>query len=75
MELPTIASSARKHGISDADMTHAFNNPILVEDLDGGFTMFIGGDRAGNLLEIGVIDGQDGPVIVHAMTARPQYLR
>lgn len=56
-------------------MTHAFNNPILVEDLDDGFTMFIGGDRSGDLLEVGVVDGADGPVIVHAMPARPQYLR
>lgn len=75
VEMPLIAPSARKHGIADADMTHAFNNPILVEDLDDGFTMFIGGDRSGDLLEVGVVDGEDGPVIVHAMPARPQYLR
>lgn len=73
--MPLIASSARKHGIAAADMTHAFNNPILVEDLDEGFTMFVGGDRSGDLLEVGVVDGEDGPVIVHAMPARPQYLR
>ncbi len=75
VEMPLIAPSARKHSIADADMTHAFNNPILIEDLDDGFTMFIGGDRSGDLLEVGVVDGEDGPVIVHAMPARPQYLR
>lgn len=32
-------------------MIHAFNHPILVDDLDDGFTMFIGPDQAGNLLE------------------------
>ncbi len=32
-------------------------------------------DTAGNLLEVGVIDSADGPIIVHAMPARPNYLR
>jgi hypothetical protein len=40
--VPSIAPSARKHGITDADMTHAFNNPIRVDEIDEGFTMFIG---------------------------------
>ena len=72
---PFIAPSARKHGVAEADMIHAFDNPVLVDHLDEGFTMFIGGDRAGNPLEIGVIDSSDGPIIVHAMTARPHYRR
>jgi hypothetical protein len=25
--------------------------------------------------EIGVVDTSDGPIIIHAMTARPKYLR
>lgn len=48
---------------------------MFVEDLDDGFVMFVGADPAGNLLEIGVIDSTDGPIIVHAMPARPKYLR
>jgi len=72
---PFIAASARKHGIADADMIHAFGNPVLVDHIDEGFTMFVGGDRAGNPLEVGVVDTSDGPIIVHAMTARPQYRR
>lgn len=72
---PVIAPSARKHGIADADMIHAFDNPVLVEHIDEGFTMFIGGDRAGNPLEVEVIDSSDGPLIVHAMAARPHYQR
>lgn len=70
-----IATSARKHGIHDDDMLHAFNHPMFVEDLDEGFVMFVGADVAGNLLEIGEVDSTDGPIIVHAMTARPKYLR
>ncbi len=75
MDAPLIAPSARKHGIADADMIHAFNHPIFVDDLDDGFTMFIGADPAANLLEIGVVDTRDGPIIIHAMSARPKYLR
>jgi hypothetical protein len=75
VDAPLIAPSARKHGIADTDMIHAFNHPILVDDLDDGFTMFVGADPAANLLEIGVVDTSDGPIIIHAMPARPKYLR
>ncbi len=55
-------------------MIHAFNHPIFVDDHDDGFVKF-GADTSGNLLEIGVIETVDGPIIIHAMTARPKYLR
>lgn len=55
-------------------MIHAIRNPIRIEGLDDGFTMFVGPDGAGNLLEVGVVDSGHGPVIVHAMPARPKYL-
>ncbi|MGH7511013.1 MAG: hypothetical protein ACRDXD_08150 [Acidimicrobiia bacterium] len=75
MKEPRILDSARKHVVSNETIRHAFNNPILVEDLDGGFTMLIGPDQAGNLYEIGVVGSVEGPVVVHAMRARPKYLR
>lgn len=75
MTQPRIVDSARKHGVSDETILHAFNNPILVEDLDEGMTMFIGPDRAGNLYEVGVVSTDEGPIVVHAMKARPKYLR
>ncbi len=75
MEQPLIASSARKHGVSDTDMLHAFNNPILTEDLDDGFTMLIGPSETANLLEIEIIESPDGPIIIHTMPARRKYLR
>ena len=37
--------------------------------------MLVGADPAANLLEIGVVDTSNGPIIVHAMPARPKYLR
>ncbi len=72
---PVIAPSARKHGVTDQDMLHAYANPIRVFDLDNGFTMLIGGDVAGSLHEIGVVEAATGSVIVHAMPARDKFLR
>lgn len=64
VDAPLIAPSSREHGIPDTDMVHAFNNPIFVDALDDGFTMFIG-----------VVETSDGPIILHAMPARPKYLK
>ncbi len=72
---PIIAASAHRHGVNDDTILHAFNNPVRVEDLDEGLVMLIGPDRAGNLYEIGVATSDSVPVIVHAMPARPKYLR
>ena len=49
VEKPWIAPSARKHGLADDTMLHAFNNPIRAEDLDDGLTMlnWIVNDRLG----------------------------
>lgn len=49
--------------------------PIRAEDIDDGLTMLIGPDHAGNLYEIGVVDSEEGPVIVHAMPGRARYFR
>jgi len=43
---PIIAESARKHGVGDEDILHAYANPIRVFDLDEGFTMVIGANLA-----------------------------
>ncbi len=40
---PVILDSARKHGVEDEDMLHAYRNPIRVFDL-GDLVMLIGGD-------------------------------
>lgn len=74
MEEPFIAPSARRHRVSDTAILHAFDHPIRVEQLDD-LTMLVGPDLAGNLFEVGVVDSEDGPVIIHAMSARRKYLR
>ena len=50
---PVIVASARKHGIPDNDMLHAYRNPIRVFELND-LIMLIGGDESGRMLEVGV---------------------
>jgi hypothetical protein len=70
-----IAASARKHGVSDEDIRHAYDHPIRVFELDEGFTMIIGANHAAIIYEIGVINGVQAPVVVHRMKARNKFLR
>ena len=71
---PAIAPSAYRHGVDEETIVHAFNHPIRAEDLEEGLTMLVGPDRAGNLYELGVVDSDDGPLVVHAMPARGKYM-
>ena len=71
---PVILESARKHGIANEDMIHAYHHPIRVLQLDD-LTMLIGPDRSTRLLEIGISTGEGVEFIDHAMLARPKYLR
>ena len=48
------------------------NRPFAVNE---GMVMYIGPDRAGNPLEVGVAEGHGELAIVHAMRARPKFLR
>lgn len=72
---PIIAPSARKHGISDDDIRHAYANPIRVFEFEDGFVMPIGANAAAVLLEIGVVEATTDSVVVHAMHAREKFLR
>ena len=42
---PVILNSARKHGISDPHMLHAYRHPIRVFAMDD-LVMLVGGDEA-----------------------------
>jgi hypothetical protein len=72
---PLVLDSARKHGVSDDDMLHAFRNVVDVFPLGEGMTMFVGPAYNAAMLEVGVVDSVDGPAIAHAMKARDKYLR
>ena len=71
---PVIVASARKHGISDSDMLHAYRNPMRVFQVDD-LVMLIGGDESGRMLEIGVAAAEGIEFIVHARPAREKFLR
>ncbi|HUP76798.1 MAG TPA: hypothetical protein VM282_27430 [Acidimicrobiales bacterium] len=71
---PVILTSARKHGVLDHDMLHAYRNPSRVFELDD-LVMLIGADAAGRLLEIGLVSAEGVEFIVHAMPARSKFLR
>ena len=72
---PIIAVSARKHGVTDEDMLHAYRNPIRLFELDEGLTMIIGANNTAIVFEVGVVQGLTAPVIIHAMRAREKFLR
>jgi hypothetical protein len=71
---PIVLASARKHGIPDTDMLHAYRHPVRAFDVDG-LTMLIGADDSGRMLEVGVAVGDGVEFIVHAMPAREKFLR
>jgi limonene-1,2-epoxide hydrolase len=70
---PVILASARRHGIRDDNVLHAYRNPIRVFEVDD-LTMLIGPDESATLLEIGVAHAEGIDFIVHAMAARPKFL-
>ncbi len=71
---PVVLTSARKHGLHNDDILHAYQHPIRVLQLDD-LTMLIGPDLSARLLEIGVATGDGIDFIVHAMPARPKFIR
>lgn len=69
-----IYASARKHGIVDLDILHAIEPALAAGDQDHGKVLYLGPDRAGNLLEIvAVVREDDSEVVIHAMRMRPSY--
>lgn len=68
-----IAETARQHGVGDEDIRHAVRNAIREVAQDADRVLLIGGDRAGNLLEVVVIDPDSDPVAIHAMPLRAKF--
>ena len=71
--IPSSWPPARKHGIADDDMLHAYRHPIRVYEFDE-LTMLIGPDHAARMLEIDVAAAEGIEFIVHAMPARAKFL-
>lgn len=71
-----IEASARRHDVSDEDMIHALRHHWRAFETDDlAVTMFIGPDRSGAPLEVGVVADEDGTAVIHAMVARPKFLK
>ena len=73
----SVTAAARRHRIEDEDILHAYRNAMTIEYRDDGFVMITGAKRDGDLLEVGLrYDlATDTHFILHAMLARPRYLR
>jgi hypothetical protein len=71
--------SARKHGVADHDIVHAALHALAAYALEDGDdeprrTLLLGPDRAGNLLELVVLELDDARrLVIHAMPMRPMY--
>lgn len=72
-----VLRSALRHGIPGEDILHAVNHAIIVEEVgdDPVRWLVLGPERAGNLLELVVMDRPAGPAVIHAMPMRTQYRR
>lgn len=71
-----VETSARKHGVRDEDMHHAYRQQWRAFDTDDpAVTMFIGPATDGTPLEVGIVADEDGAAIIHAMLARAKFLR
>jgi hypothetical protein len=71
-----IADSARKHGISDGSILHAWENAIKLAEFEyhGEERLFvIGPDSSGNLLELVAVPGLEPTRIIHADRLRPKF--
>lgn len=72
-----ILPSAHRHDIDDPDIDHALTHALVIEEVGDDPLRFLvlGPGRAGNLLELVVLDRSVGPAVIHAMSMRPQYNR
>jgi len=70
-----IVGSARRHGVADEDIEHAIAHALVVADeADTERVLYLGPDRAGDLLEIVSVRMDDeSEFVIHAMGMRKIY--
>jgi len=71
-----IADSARKHGVSDEAIVHAWENAIKLAEFeyDGEDRLLvIGPDSSGNLLELVAVPAAEPTRVIHADRLRPKF--
>jgi hypothetical protein len=72
-----VLASALRHGVDPEDIQHALAYALAVDEVgeDPLRYLVLGPDRAGNLVELVVLDRPNGPAVIHAMSMRPKYRR
>lgn len=69
-----IYDSAHRHGVDDGDIEHAIGHAMVVAEDEEDRVLYLGPDRAGNLLEIVTVRRDDDTeVVIHAMPMRRIY--
>jgi hypothetical protein len=73
-----VHPSARKHGVKDADIDHAVEFYLYRDEYEADEPptriLYLGPNRAGNMLEVVVIEHDDGSELaIHAMKMQPRY--
>jgi uncharacterized DUF497 family protein len=71
-----IADSARKHGVSDEAIVHAWENAIKLAEFEYGGEerlFVIGPDSSGNLLELVAVPAAEPTRVIHADRLRPKF--
>ena len=69
-----IYESARRHGIDEVDIEHAVTHAVVAGEQDDGKVLYLGPDRAGNLLEVvSVLRDDRSEIVIHAMRMRRMY--
>lgn len=73
--------AAYKHGIDEADIAHAVTHHLYAGEISAGVdplwrVLYLGPDRAANMLEVVVIERDDGSELaIHAMKMWTRYQR
>ena len=67
-----IHRAARRHGVPDEDIAHAFEHVVAWIEIDDDPPRYLaaGPDRAGNLLELVILDTPAAVLVIHAMPLR-----
>jgi uncharacterized DUF497 family protein len=71
-----IVQSARKHGVDDTDIVHAYENAIRIVEYEYNGedrVLVIGADRTGRLLELVAVPVGEPNRIIHADALRPKF--
>jgi hypothetical protein len=72
-----VHRSARRHGVANEDIDHAYRQAVVWVELgeDPPRYLVVGPDRSGNLLELVVIETDLSGLVIHAMALRRRTQR